>query len=761
MAENGGTSENIRNLELAAKQAALYNDARQDTKDLTRELLLDETKILQAADKRVQIAKTQRDLSRELRELEKDKKNLSDDDYNLAKDNLDLSKRTLKLAVDNNKRIQKTKAGLTSVNNTMRSLVDSAESFLNALPGGAGLIKLFGIDKLADSFTDALNAAGQVFMNTRDIGKSITAFSGTLMGLINPFTILAAIAAGLIAVFINFEKKAKGVAAATGLTLQQSKALVKEAKTVATSFDSQLATSTDILEVQKATVKEFGIANMLSAEQAGNVAEIGKAFGIGAKAAADVTNEFMRMGMTGSDAANALQDVSAEALKAGVSVGTVTADIAANAKNVAKFFGGNVKALQKAAVQAAKLGVSLSTMAKVSEKLLDFENSISSQFEFQALTGKMINFDAARELALRGDIAGATKSILDQVGGIAEFDNMSFLARKKLAEATGMSVDELQKSLTIQSKLGDLTADQQASMANMGLSAAQIKNMSSEELKTRLAQQQATDRLAAGFSAMKDDLTKALIPAGEALVSLFSMLSPILKVIGGTLKIAFLPITIAAKAMQMLLDLARQFSGVTAGILTFTTLIVAKKKEEAILSAANNAHELISNGYTQAKLFLQESLNMAKLKEGAIGVKNMVKTAAEGAMVLGKAIATLFGSFGAIPFGLGIPLAIAAAGGLFAMFSKATSVGDLGIDPNGGPIVASPREGGLFQGTRNDGVSMSPSHGADGGGGGNVAAAIAQTNALLRELISMGTVIEMDGQLVGQVVRTADSFRRK
>ena len=56
---------------------------------------------------------------------------------------------------------------------------------------------------------------------------------------------------------------------------------------------------------------------------------------------------------------------------------------------------------------------------------------------------------------------------------------------------------------------------------------------------------------------------------------------------------------------------------------------------------------------------------------------------------------------------------------------------------------------------------MSPSHGADGGGGGNVAAAIAQTNALLRELISMGTVIEMDGQLVGQVVRTADSFRRK
>jgi hypothetical protein len=33
-------------------------------------------------------------------------------------------------------------------------------------------------------------------------------------------------------------------------------------------------------------------------------------------------------------------------------------------------------------------------------------------------------------------------------------------------------------------------------------------------------------------------------------------------------------------------------------------------------------------------------------------------------------------------------------------------------------VVASPQEGGVFQGTKNDGVSMSPGHGVDGGGGG-------------------------------------------
>jgi len=41
------------------------------------------------------------------------------------------------------------------------------------------------------------------------------------------------------------------------------------------------------------------------------------------------------------------------------------------------------------------------------------------------------------------------------------------------------------------------------------------------------------------------------------------------------------------------------------------------------------------------------------------------------------------------------------------------------INPKGGPVVASPREGKIFQGTNNDGVSMSPSSGQPGEGGGS------------------------------------------
>ena len=321
------------------------------------------------------------------------------------------------------------------------------------------------------------------------------------------------------------------------------------------------------------------------------------------------------------------------------------------------------------------------------------------------------------------------------------------MARKKLAEATGMSVDELQKSLTIQSKLGDLSADQQAAMANMGLSAAEIKNMSSEELKTRLAQQQATDKLAAGFSALKNDLTKALIPAGEALVQVFSMLTPIFKVLGLAIQIAFIPLTLAAEAIKSIYNLISASIPATVTLGTAFAVLLGLQNQKLVVAKAESALDMLKLG----------RMNAIALKEKAITAiksKTFFKDLAGAAM-------TAFKSVAGIPI-VGPLLGAAAAGSAVALGMKLfKKTGDLGIDPNGGPIVASPREGAMFQGTKNDGVSMSPSHGTGGGGGGNVAGAIAQTNALLRELISMGTVIEMDGQLVGQTLRTTDSFRRK
>jgi len=686
---------------------------------------------------------------------------------------LEIDKTILAMAKARNTTIQKTKKSFALLNDQAKGLVDSATEFIGKFPGGSHLSKLIGLDRLAGEMEDGLNKAADAyldtFLQTGNATKGITAASRQLNTVLlkNPMALIAAAAIGLVAAFKSISKEAQKVSKDTGLTYTQSKLLVKEANKQVAAFGNQLSTQEDIIAVQKEQIAQLGNIGKLSGEQAGAVSDIGKAFGYGAEQAGKVNAAFMAMGVSADNAANAQRDLAAEALKSGVNVATVTKDIADNAGATAKFFGGNVKALKAAAIEAAKMGVSLATMTKVSESLLRFEDSIAAQFELQALTGKQMNFDLARQLALQGDIAGATKAVMDQVGSIHDFNKMDVLERKKLAQATGMDVDELQKSLTIKSKMGDLTSDELASMNALGLSAAEMENMSAKDLQNKLAQQQSSEKTAAAFAAMKAQLVNALMPAGEALMSVFAALSPLLKVIGVGLKIAFMPITLAGKAMGALIGFMEKFKGITAGVLVLTGLIVAKKKEEAILNAIEIGKATALNALKAVRVALENASLGAIIKQGAATAVNLAKTALEGAMVLGKAIAGLFSSFSAIPFGIGIPLAIAAAGGLFAMFNKATAVGDLGIDPNGGPIVSSPTVGGIFQGDKQDGLSMGPTMGTNGGAGGVVNNYYNEPKekgggVTMQQVIDAISNITMnvDGKELSATMRTADSFRR-
>jgi len=72
------------------------------------------------------------------------------------------------------------------------------------------------------------------------------------------------------------------------------------------------------------------------------------------------------------------------------------------------------------------------------------------------------------------------------------------------------------------------------------------------------------------------------------------------------------------------------------------------------------------------------------------------------------------------PIGASIGLAAALIGGaaIASMSNGVQQVGDLGMDPNGGPIVASAQMGEVFQGKKGDGLSMGPTFGRNGGSGG-------------------------------------------
>ena len=79
------------------------------------------------------------------------------------------------------------------------------------------------------------------------------------------------------------------------------------------------------------------------------------------------------------------------------------------------------------------------------DTLLDFESSIEKEMEASLLIGTQLNVNNARRLALEGDLAGAARDVVSQIGGQAELNRMNVIQRRALADSIGVSVEELSK----------------------------------------------------------------------------------------------------------------------------------------------------------------------------------------------------------------------------------------------------------------------------------------------------------------------------
>lgn len=127
-------------------------------------------------------------------------------------------------------------------------------------------------------------------------------------------------------------------------------------------------------------------------------------------------------------------------------------------------FKGSDKALESAVIRAVKLGISLEQINKQGETLLDFESSISSEFEAQLLTGRDLNLTRARELALMGNTRGLMEELNKQNVKLADYENMNVIQRQAFAKAVGLSTEELSKQLIEQEKARKLGAEQGVSL---------------------------------------------------------------------------------------------------------------------------------------------------------------------------------------------------------------------------------------------------------------------------------------------------------
>ena len=243
-----------------------------------------------------------------------------------------------------------------------------------------------------------------------------------------------------------------------GVTTMEAAKLQNITNTAAMQFKMLGVSAEDVAGITKGIQENLGGVSQVTQETVTALASLNANFGVSGETASKLMATMQAVGSASGEAAvSQLESVGHLARQNGVAPAAIIEDMASDMDTFASFAVDGGKNLAKAAISARKLGLDMATTAKMAESLLNFEDSINAQMEASMLTGRMINTDKARELALAGDLDGMQREITSQIGSAAEFESMNVIQRQKLAAAFGVSVGELSKMITNQDKLNNMT----------------------------------------------------------------------------------------------------------------------------------------------------------------------------------------------------------------------------------------------------------------------------------------------------------------
>jgi len=379
-----------------------------------------------------------------------------------------------------------------------------------------------------------------------------------------------------------------------GLTFGAAADLQANITVTAAKFSLMGVSAEDVKGVVTGIQNEWGGVGSATEENIGLLTDLNARFGISGEHAAALTNQMMAVGSHSREAAAAqLASVGSLALASGVAPAAIMADIAENTEAFAGFAKDGGMNVMKAAIAARKLGLDMGTVTNIADSLLDFESSIEAQMEASMLTGRAINTDKARELALSGDLVGMQKEITKQMGSQADWEAMNIVQRKALAKAFGMEVSEVGKMMATQARRANMT------QAEIAAEEAALKEKAEKEERNQ--------KMISDVLMFIGDLWASILKASK-------LLMPVIVGIGIALAIAFWPITLAVGAVILVIKvfqkLAEFIPGIQYALGAIVTLLALKYMWTQKIG--------FLNGKALGNLWEQ-------IKQGATAIKNLVR----------------------------------------------------------------------------------------------------------------------------------------
>ena len=316
-----------------------------------------------------------------------------------------------------------------------------------------------GLSQFAGPFREAEEAAREVAEEGGN-GLEIFAAGGKkLLAAFGPITIAIAAFKFLKDVAFNVSKQTTEIGKSMGLSAENSRDFREQLVSIQNSSKDVLITTQNLLDAQKELSTAFGATRGFTQQQLIDQITLTDRVGLQADSAAKIQQ---LNALSGVSSEKTLKNVVAQTAALEEQTGIafddreILQDISEVTGQIASTLGNNPARIAAAVVQTRRLGLTLEQARTISQDLLNFESSIESELEAELLTGKELNLERARALALQGDFAGAAAEAAKQVGSLAEFNSMNVLAQQSLAEAAGLTVDELADSLAYTENLNRL-----------------------------------------------------------------------------------------------------------------------------------------------------------------------------------------------------------------------------------------------------------------------------------------------------------------
>jgi ribosomal protein S9 len=529
----------------------------------------------------------------------------------------------------------------------------------------------------------------------------------------------------IFSIFKEIDGQTTEFAANMGVTYSEANATKEEMQNIARATGDASVRSDILMKSQMAIGKEVGTNAKLNKKDLVTMNKLVNSGKLRMESAAKLQKLSLLNGKSlQNNSKEILGAAKAQASKNGLVLNEmdIMDDVANISDLLAINLGESSTRMAEAAVNTRKFGINLAQAESMSRSLLDFESSIAAELEAELLTGKSLNMEKARSLALAGKSDQAAAEMLKQVKSSAEFAKMDVIAQDAIAKSMGMSSQELAKSLRNREALNKMGAKEGQSaqaryqeMVKSGMSHKEIaEQMQDEDMANMLQKQGIQDKFNDSMFKLKEIIANELMPVfqkiGDFLAAHPGAIFKTLKAVGA-LGLAFVGIKTTMKIIEGIqfaqnllskenIQLLRTRLFTQEGILTTLGLQDSVLAFQMAKAEGMNFLQAIREGMEQnilGKLILQGGkivynigkailMNVQKAAEVAANysivasqntqlggfVKLIARGAAYLATLLAQAAAAMAAN-AAITFGIGVAIAVAAAAAGYAAVKAMTA----------------------------------------------------------------------------------------